>query len=100
MGAAVNSGMQAEPTRIISIGKVYNSLDIHYRMSAEDVATAPWHKSSWSSYNGSCVEVAELPDSMVLMRDTKAKEASPILAFTHSEWNSFLASVRKGELDF
>jgi hypothetical protein len=69
-------------------------------VSAADVAAAPWHKSSWSSRNGSCVEVAEMKNNRVCLRDTKAVGAGPILVFTHAEWNLFLSSVKSGKLDF
>jgi hypothetical protein len=70
-------------------------------VGAVDASTASWHKSSWSSYNGSCVEVAELPASnLVAIRDTKQKGIGPVLAFTRSEWDSFLSKVKNDELNF
>ena len=70
-----------------------------YTASAIDVSTASWRKSSWSAYNGSCVEVAKLRPDRVGVRDTKAKGSGPILVFTHAEWNELLSSIRRGDLD-
>ena len=49
-----------------------------------------WKKSSYSGYNGDCVEVATVSD--VLVRDSKDPEG-PRLSFAPAEWRAFLASV-------
>lgn len=95
----MTSEAQLEPLRTIPAGKLCSDTGSRCQVSAEGVATASWHKSSWSSYNGSCVEVAELQGNVVCMRDTKANGMGPVLAFTYPEWNSFLSSIRAGELD-
>ena len=58
---------------------------------------ADWHKSSYSSNNGSCVEVRRLP-TMVEVRDTKDR-SGPVLTFSADSWRSFVASVHKGDFD-
>jgi hypothetical protein len=65
-----------------------------------DVSAAPWRKSSWSAYNGGCVEVADLRQDRIGVRDTKAKGSGPVLVFTNAEWNAFLSLVKCGDLDF
>ena len=50
-----------------------------------------WIKSSYSAYNGSCVEVAR-PGSAVLVRDSKDPQ-SPVLKFTPGEWRAFLEGL-------
>lgn len=73
----------------------YHSLDIR----AEDIARANWRKSSSSTYNGSCVEIARLTNDRIGVRDTKDQGAGPILSFTQNEWIAFLAGAKAGEFD-
>jgi hypothetical protein len=57
-----------------------------------------WIKSSLSFSNGNCVQIAELPDGQVGVRDSKSPRG-PILRFTSEEWDAFTAGVRNGEFD-
>jgi predicted secreted Zn-dependent protease len=57
-----------------------------------------WRTSSYSN-NGTCVEVADLPDGGRLVRDTKLGEASSVLRYTAAEWRAFIAGVKDGEFD-
>ena len=57
-----------------------------------------WIKSSLSFSNSNCVEVAQLPDGQIGVRDSKAPHG-PVLQFTPGEWNAFTAGVRNGEFD-
>ncbi|MGH7869697.1 MAG: DUF397 domain-containing protein [Candidatus Dormibacteraceae bacterium] len=56
-----------------------------------------WQKSSWSTYNGNCVEVAKLHGGLVGVRDTKAAGAGPILMFSAASWRSFVTRVKNTE---
>ncbi len=57
-----------------------------------------WTKSSLSFSNSNCVEVADLADGQIGMRDSKDPEG-PVLRFTPGEWHAFLGGVRNGEFD-
>jgi hypothetical protein len=55
-----------------------------------------WMKSSLSFANGDCVQVAQLPDGRIGVRDSK-DPGGPVLRFTPPEWAAFLGGVQNGE---
>jgi hypothetical protein len=61
-------------------------------------SSATWIKSSLSYANGNCVEVADLPEGGVGIRNSRDREG-PVLRFTSDEWDAFLGGVRNGEFD-
>jgi hypothetical protein len=64
-------------------------------MQQGDLAQAVWRKSTYSSGNGQCVEVA-LGGEAVAMRDSKDR-SGPVLVFTPREWAAFVGGVTGGE---
>ncbi|MBF6217883.1 DUF397 domain-containing protein [Nocardia gipuzkoensis] len=58
---------------------------------------ATWFKSSYSSADRDCVEVAFLREG-VGVRDSK-NPTGQALVFTPSEWDSFTSHMTSGELD-
>ncbi|MBF6296572.1 DUF397 domain-containing protein [Nocardia amamiensis] len=63
-----------------------------------DLSAASWFKSSYSSSDKECVEVAFLGSGSVGVRDSK-DPTGPALVFTPSEWDSFTGRITGGELD-
>ena len=57
-----------------------------------------WIKSSLSGSNGNCVEVADLPEGTIGIRNSRDTDG-PILRFTSDEWVAFLAGARREEFD-
>lgn len=66
-------------------------------MAALDLTRAAWFKSTRSSGNGNCVEVAFL-DEAVAVRDTKDRSGG-VLLFAPAEWDKFVAGAKNGEFD-
>lgn len=57
-----------------------------------------WTKSSRSSGNDNCVEIARDSDGSIGVRDSKNPTGS-ILIFGSDAWADFLAGIRDGEFD-
>jgi hypothetical protein len=54
-----------------------------------------WRKSSFSGYNGNCVEVADLGRGRMGVRDSKAGVSGPVLQFTRRDWARFLHALKE-----
>lgn len=66
-------------------------------MAQPDLSRAEWHKSSYSSANGACVEIARVGGT-VAVRDSKDPHG-PALTFTPGEWDAFIHGAKAGEFD-
>lgn len=65
-------------------------------LTESERADLVWQKST-ASGAGDCVEVA-FNEAAVLVRSSR-QPSGPVLSFTVSEWDAFLAGARNGEFD-
>ena len=67
-------------------------------MDKLDLARAEWSKSSHSSANGQCVEVAQNLPGIVAIRDSKDPDG-PKLLVSPADWRTFVSGVKGTELN-
>jgi len=58
-----------------------------------DLSRAEWHKSSYSSQSGNCVEVARNLPGLVAVRDSKEPDGAKLVVSQES-WQVFIRDVR------
>src|ERR1700748_730832 len=74
-------------------------MSIRNGMPAADLPEVTWRKSRRSGpQGGNCVEVANLPDGQVAVRNSR-HPAGPALVFTAAEWAAFVGGTRDGAFD-
>lgn len=61
-------------------------------MTQPDMSCAEWHKSTYSSQSGNCVEVALNLPGIVAIRDSRDPEGSPLM-LTHEAWQVFVRGL-------
>jgi hypothetical protein len=62
-------------------------------MTDIDLSRAEWHKSSHSSQDGNCVEVARNLPGLVAVRDSKQPDWAKLVV-SQQVWRFFLGDVR------
>ncbi|WP_329315262.1 DUF397 domain-containing protein [Streptomyces sp. NBC_01537] len=67
-------------------------------IAASELQDAVWQKSRHSNANGTCVELAALPDGDVAVRNSRFPDG-PALVYTRAEIESLILGVKDGEFD-
>jgi hypothetical protein len=66
---------------------------------ASELQGAVWHKSDYSNPNGNCVEVAELPDGTIAVRNSR-QPGGLALIYAPAEIAAFIRGVKDGQFDY
>jgi hypothetical protein len=64
-------------------------------MNTSDLCAARWRKSTHSSSNANCVEVARNLPGIVAVRDSKDPSGA-VLSFSPEQWQSFTGGIKAG----
>lgn len=67
-------------------------------MPATKLRGAHWFKAARSNSQGNCVEVAELPDGDVAMRNSRHPNG-PVLIYTRPEIEALILGAKDGDFD-
>ncbi|GAA1273878.1 MULTISPECIES: DUF397 domain-containing protein [Planotetraspora] len=67
-------------------------------MPANSLTGVTWRKSVHSNSTGNCVELAELPDGGVAVRNSRFPDG-PALIYTRDEIRALVLGVKDGEFD-
>ena len=67
-------------------------------VQASSLTGARWTKSGRSNQSGNCVEVAELPDGSIAMRNSRHPDG-PALVYTRAEITAFVEGAKDGDFD-
>lgn len=65
---------------------------------ATDLRGVRWHKSHRSNSQGNCVELAQLPDGSVAVRNSR-HPAGPALVYTKAEIQALIQGAKAGDFD-
>jgi hypothetical protein len=72
--------------------RIYNGIP------ATDLDDVSWQKSHRSNSQGNCVELAQLPDGNVAVRNSR-HPAGPALLYTKAEIEALILGAKAGDFD-
>jgi Domain of unknown function (DUF397) len=75
-----------------------DTMQVRNGIAATELGPVQWRKSTKSNPSGNCVELAELPDGDIAVRNSRHPGGSA-LVYTRTEIAAFLAGIRNGEFD-
>jgi hypothetical protein len=67
-------------------------------ISAAELGGVAWQKSHHSNPTGSCVEMAQLPEGEIAVRNSRYPNG-PALIYTKAEISALILGVKDGEFD-
>lgn len=67
-------------------------------VQASSIPGVEWIKSARSNQSGNCVEMAQLPDGGVAVRNSRYPEG-PALVYTREEMAAFVEGAKDGDFD-
>ncbi len=73
--------------------------DRYNAMPATDLLDVVWKKSQRSNSQGACVELADLPDGEVAVRNSRFP-SGPALIYTKAEIDAFILGAKDGDFDY
>jgi Domain of unknown function (DUF397) len=73
-------------------------IDTYNGMPAGHLREAAWLKSHHSNSQGTCVEMAKLPDGHIAVRNSRHPEG-PALIYTRAEIEALIRGVQDGDFD-
>lgn len=73
-------------------------IDAYNGIPAGNLRAAAWTKSRHSNSQGTCVEMARLPDGQIAVRNSRHPDG-PALIYTRAEIEALIRGARDGDFD-
>ncbi|RNL83513.1 DUF397 domain-containing protein [Halostreptopolyspora alba] len=73
-------------------------MTVHNGIAASDLQGVTWQKSQRSNSRGACVEMAQLTDGSIAMRNSRFPDG-PALVYTQTEVDALIQGAKDGDFD-